>query len=173
MPICVFGNSSNNSENEIDTSLFVWKPCLRTFYMESNIEEDIDLKNQFRIKNLPDPISIREDCIKIYVDNILKNDINFIDGRIKNLNFVRINYQPAVNEHLNPKLYVDTAIDKIPLVENNQDNNFNNHNLTNISSITLNTRAVKDNHVIAKSYINQFHQENERATGDLGIHFYD
>ena len=64
MPIIVFGNSSNNSDNKIDTSLFVEKPYLRTNYIEANIEEDIDLKNQFRIKNLPDPISIREAASK-------------------------------------------------------------------------------------------------------------
>ena len=70
MPINVFGNSSNKSELKIDTSLFVQKPYLRTKYLESNLEEDIDLKNQFRIKNLPDPISIREACSKNYVDNL-------------------------------------------------------------------------------------------------------
>ena len=60
MPINVFGgNSSNNSENRIDASLFVQKPYLRTNYIGSKIEEDIDLKHQYRIKNLPDPISIR------------------------------------------------------------------------------------------------------------------
>ena len=61
MPINVFGNSfsSYDSGNKIDTSLFVQKPYLRANYVESNIEEDTDLKNQFRIKNLPDPISIR------------------------------------------------------------------------------------------------------------------
>ena len=64
MPINVFGNSSNNSEQEIDTSLFVQKPYLRTNYIEANIEEDIDLKNQYRIKKLPDPISIREAASK-------------------------------------------------------------------------------------------------------------
>ena len=48
MPLNVFGNSSfsNNNGNKIDTSLFVKKPYLRTNYIESNIEEDIDLKNQ-------------------------------------------------------------------------------------------------------------------------------
>ena len=46
MPINVFGNSSNNSEHKIDTSLFVQKPYLRTNYIEANIE-DIDLKNQY------------------------------------------------------------------------------------------------------------------------------
>ena len=52
MPINVFGNSnSNNSDIKIDTSLFVQKFYLRTNYIESNIEEDTDLKNQYRIKN--------------------------------------------------------------------------------------------------------------------------
>ena len=64
MPINVFGNSSSNSVSKIDTSLFVQKPYLRTNYIESNIEEDNDLKNQYRIKNLPDPISITEACNK-------------------------------------------------------------------------------------------------------------
>ena len=53
MPIKVFGNSSSSNINgiKIDTSLFVQKRYLITNYIESNIEEDIDLKNQHRIKN--------------------------------------------------------------------------------------------------------------------------
>ena len=58
MPINIFGNSSNNSEQKIDTSLFVQKPYLGINYIESNIEEDINSKNQFKIKKLPDPINI-------------------------------------------------------------------------------------------------------------------
>ena len=69
MPIKVFGNSSNNSENRIDTSLFVQNPYLRTNYIEADMNEDIDVKNQFRIKNLPDPISTREAASKKPVDN--------------------------------------------------------------------------------------------------------
>ena len=45
MPINVFGNSSNNSDDKINTSLFVQKPYLRTNYIESDIEEDINSKN--------------------------------------------------------------------------------------------------------------------------------
>ena len=72
MPINVFGNSSNNNnDNKIDTSLFVQKPYLRTNYIESNIEEDINLKNQFRIKNLPDPTNIQDACNKNYIDNAI------------------------------------------------------------------------------------------------------
>ena len=77
MPNNVFGNSSNNSDHKIDTSLFVQNPYLRTNYIEPNIEEDIDLKNQNRIKNLPGPISIREAAPKNYVDNLF-NDLSLI-----------------------------------------------------------------------------------------------
>ena len=48
MPINVFGHSCSphDNGNKIDTSLFVQKLYLRTNYIESNIEEDIDIKNQ-------------------------------------------------------------------------------------------------------------------------------
>ena len=72
-PINVFGNASNDNVRKIDTSLFVQKPYLRTNYIESNIEEDIDLKNQFRMKNLTDPIGISEPCSKIFVDNLFND----------------------------------------------------------------------------------------------------
>ena len=49
MPIIVFGKSSHDNNNKIDTSIFVQKSYLRTFCKEAIIEEDIDLKNQFRI----------------------------------------------------------------------------------------------------------------------------
>ena len=135
MPINVIGNNnSNNSDNKIDTSLFVQKPYLRTNYIEANIEEDIDLKNQYRIKNLPDPTNLQDACNKKYIDN---------------------------------------AIDKDSLVRNNKDNDFGNYNLTNLNSITLNTQAVKNNQVITKAYVDQFHQENERSRRDLGIDFHN
>ena len=173
MPINVFGNSnSNDNGNKYDTSLFVQKRYLRTNYIESNIE-DIDLKNQFRIKFLLDPISISEACSKNYIDNIQKNDIDFNDVKLETIKFVKVNYQPAVNEHLTPKVYVDNAKDEISLVRNNKENDFGNYNLTNINSITLNTQAVNDNQVITKSYVDQFHQENERTRRDVGLDFYD
>ena len=181
MPINVFGNSSNKSDNKIDTSLFVQKPYLRHNYIEANIEEDIDSKNQFRIKNLPDPISIREAASKNYVDNffndpsIVKNTehIDLNDRNITNARFIQVNQLPQIDSHLTAKLYVDNAIDEPSLVRNNKDNDFGNYNLTNINSITLNTQAVNDNEVITKAYVDQFHQQNERSRRDLGIDFYD
>ena len=72
MPINVFRNSSHDNNIKIDTSLFVEKPYLRTNYIEANIEEDIDLKNQYRFKNLPGPLSTRGACNKNFVDNIFE-----------------------------------------------------------------------------------------------------
>ena len=70
MPIKVFGNisSAHDNGNKIDTSIIVQKPYSRTNYKESNIEEDIDWKNQLGIKNLPDPNCIREPASELYVD---------------------------------------------------------------------------------------------------------
>ena len=118
MPINVFGNFSNNSDNKIDTSLFVQKPYLRTNYIESNVEEDIDLKNQYKIKNLPDPFSIREAASKNYVHNlfndgsIVKNNthIDLNDRNITNARFIQVNQLPQIDSHLTAKLYVDNAI---------------------------------------------------------------
>ena len=80
---------------------------------------------------------------------------------------------PQIDCHLTAKLYVDNAIDEPSLVRNNKDNDFGNYNLTNINSITLNTATVNDNQLITKTYVDQFHQENERSQRDLGIDFYD
>ena len=181
MPINVYGNSSNNSGNKIDTSLFVKKPYLRTNYIESNIEEYIDLRNQFSIKNLPDPFSMREACSKHYVDNlfadpsIIKNSahIDLNDRNITNARFIQVNQLPQIDSHLTAKLYVDNSIDETSLVRNNRDNDFGNYKLTNINSITLNKQAENDNEVITKAYVDQFHQENERSRRDLGIDFYN
>ena len=45
--------------------------------------------------------------------------------------------------------------------------------MTNLDSITLNTQAVNDNQFITKTYVDHFHQENERSRRDLGRDFYD
>ena len=107
---------------------------MRTNYIVSNIEKDIDLRNQFRIENLPDPISIREPASKNYVDNlfsdpsIIKNTthIDLNDRNNTNARFIQVNQLPQIDPHLTAKLYVDNAIDESSLVRNTQDNDSNN-----------------------------------------------
>ena len=56
MPINVFGNSnSNDNNNKNGTSRFVQKSYLRSIYIETDIDHDINLKNQYKIINLPQP----------------------------------------------------------------------------------------------------------------------
>ena len=181
MPINVFGSHSHVNKNKIYTSLFVQKPYPRHNYIEVNIEEDINLKNQYRIKNLPDPISIREAASKKYVDNLFNDPsivrntahIDLNDRNITNARVIQVNQWPQIDSLLTPKIYVDNIIDESSLVQNNQGNDFNNYNLNNINSFTLNIQAVNDNQVITKAYVDQFHQENERSRRDLRIDFYN
>ena len=119
MLINVFGKSfsSHDSDNKIDTTQFVQKPYLRTNYIENNIEEDINLINQYRIKILPGLFSIREAASKIFVDtkfndrSLIKNTshVDFNDKNLDNVSFVEVNSMPAAVEHLSAKYYVDNA----------------------------------------------------------------
>ena len=181
MPINGFGNSSHDNNNKIDKSLFVQKPYLRTNYIESNREEDIDFKNQNRIKNLTDPINTQDAWSKKYVENLFNDPsinrnnehIDLNDRNITNARFIQLNQLPQIDSHLTAKLYVDNAVDEPSLVRKIQNNDFNNNNLTKITSITLNKEAENDKEVITKAYVDQFLQENERSRGDSGIDFYE
>ena len=184
MPINVFGKSSNNSDNKIDTSLFVQKPYLRSNYIEAKIEEDIDLKNQYRIKNCLDPISIHDVCSKNYVDNlfndssIVKNnkDNDFGNYNLTNINSITLNKQAENDNEVITKAYVDQFhndmernrrdvglsfyIEEPNLVKNNQDNDFNDNKLKNIDSIQANRNPISDNEISNKKYVDDSMQEN-------------
>ena len=177
MPIIVFGNSSNNSEQKIDTSMFVQKPYLRTNYIESNIEEDIDLKNQYRIKNLTNPINIHDACNKNYVDNSINeislirnnNDSDFGNYKLSNIHSITLNKAPENDNEVITKFYVDQFRQKNErsrrdvgfdfydesndLVKNIRDNDLNDNKLTNIDSVQVNRNPSSDNELANKKYI--------------------
>ena len=179
MPINVFGNSSNNNnnDNKIDTSLFVKKPYLRNNYIESNIEEDINLKNQDKIKNLINPIDLFDACNKNYIDNTIDEssllrldpnetlDLNNQDSILLNstktspITIIELPTKAYIdslheeNERSRRNLGIDFYNESSDLVKNNQDNDFNNYKLTNINSITINNNPTEDNHVSNKKYI--------------------
>ena len=50
-----FGSAINSSGSIVSTNTGVTKTYIKTNYIESNIEEDIDMKNTFKIKNHPNP----------------------------------------------------------------------------------------------------------------------
>ena len=90
IPINVFGNSpsSPDNSNKTDARAFVQKPFLRTSYFESNIEGDIDMKNQFKVRNLPCAIEISDAVCKSFVasglndPSIIRNTAH-VDSMIK------------------------------------------------------------------------------------------
>ena len=67
---------------------------------------------------MPDPISIRDACSKIYADtlfndpSIIKNtaNIDLNDRNITNARFIQVNQWPQIESHLTPRLFVDNAI---------------------------------------------------------------
>ena len=98
-----------------DTSVFIQNPYLRTNYKESNIEENIDLKNQYRVKSLPDPVSITEAASKNYTDNSIdeitlvgnNKDNGFSNFYFTNINSITLNTQAVNDNEVITKAYVD------------------------------------------------------------------
>ena len=186
MPINVFGNSSSSygNGNKNDTGLFVQEPKFPTNCVECNIEEDIDLKSQFKIKNLPDLISIREEASKNYVDNKLNdpskikntNHVDFDDKNLNTIHFIRVNSIPTLEEQLTPKIYVDQAIsddvDNSSFLGLDPDEKLN---LDEQDSIILNSALTSPTTMIeipTKSYVDSLH-ESSRKRRDFSSVFND
>ena len=77
MPTKEFGIISRDTEIKLDTSHFDQKPYLRFYYIESNIEPDLDLENQCEIKKQPISSSSQGAAAKVSVDNRC-NDLSII-----------------------------------------------------------------------------------------------
>ena len=190
MPLNVFGGSSDNSI-EIDTSAFVKKTDLRVNYIESDMEEDINMKNQFRIKNLPNPINLQDPATKYYVDNKTNNIVNDIDNNTivrnnKNTNFnnntftglesIYVNRDPNFPLEVSTKQYTDDSIDETTILRNNKDNNLNNNELTNIKAISLNVDPINKfddyeiDNLVPKSIIDEFVSTNIDEQSLLRLH---
>ena len=135
------------------------------------------MKNQYRITNLPDPLSIRDACSKNYVDNsidetpLIRNnrDNDFGNHNLTNINSITPNKQAENDNEVITKAYVDQFHQENQqsrrnlginfydessiLVKNNQDYDFNDKKLTNINSITINRNSTSDSELSNKKYI--------------------
>ena len=176
----VFGSSSSSqSDSQIDTTNFLKKSYINTNYIETNMEEDIDMKNQFYIKNLPN-INNSNDCMnKIYADtnylksshydnnSIVRNNVNtnFNNNTFTGLDSIYVNRDPTYNLELCTKQYTDTLVDESTILRNNQDNNLKNDEISNIKAISVN--LIRNNkfddyeidEIIPKSIITNLYQQ--------------
>ena len=126
----VFGSTSSTNQANLDTTLFVQKPYLRTNYLEYDMEEDIDMKQKFKIKNLVDPTNDFGAANKAYID---KN--------ISESTLLRIpTYEPLTNDYVSLKNVESNKV--IELATKNyvkDDISIKNYNKTNdtIDSIDI------------------------------------
>ena len=152
-----FGSSNDNiSSNKIDTSSFVQKPYLRTNYIEADIEEDIDMKNQFYIKNLPKPINLDDAISKRFGDtnylkisnydndSIVRNNThtNFNNNTLIGLSSIYLNKDPEYDLQVSTKQYVDNKFNDSSIMKNTNHIDFKDHNLTNVRFIQVNSYPV-------------------------------
>ena len=135
MPIYVSGNSSssNINDNEIETSLFVQKPYLRSLYMEANIEGDVDMKNQFKNKNLPCPQGNSDAVCIFYVDNLFKylNIYSITLNKQAENDDAHVDQFHQENEQSRQDFGLDFYDESSDIVKINQDIDLNDNNLTN------------------------------------------
>ena len=164
-----FGRATSNTSTSASN---VTRSYIRANYIESNLEEDIDMKNQFKILNLPNPTLLQDPATKYYVDNktvdLVPNsefDNTTIVRTNKNNNFngntitgcesVYVNRDPQYDLELSTKQYTDTLIDESSIVRNNKDIIFS-------KSISLNTDPTKQfddyeiDNILPKSVITEF-----------------
>ena len=184
-----FGRPIYNRGSNTNTG--VSKSYVRANYIESNIEEDIDLKNQFKIKNLPNPINLQDPATKYYVDNKTNNIVNEIDNNTivrnnKNTNFnnitftglesIYVNRDPNFPLEVSTKQYTDDSIDESTIVRNNKNNDLNNNELNNIKSISLNVDPINKfddyeiDNLVPKSIIDEFVSTNIDEPTLLRLH---
>ena len=126
------------SGSSVTTKRGVTKSYVRANYIESSMEEDIDMKNQFKLKNLPNPTNLQDPTTKYYVDSKTNNlvpigelDNNSIVRKNKNNNFNRntitelesvyVNRDPNFSLELSTKQYTDDSIDEHSLLRLHKD----------------------------------------------------
>ena len=169
MPINNFSNSSSNSsDNKIDTSLFVQKSYLRHNYIESNMEENIKMKNQYRLKNLPFPLSINEAASKDYVDGAiilgvnealllrLHPDIALKIFEINELDSILLDstiISPRTTLEIPTKNYVDNKFNDPSIIKNTEHKDLNDRNITNARFIQVNQWPQIDSHLTPRLYV--------------------
>ena len=104
MTINVFGNSLTSLNDKIDLSQYARKSYIRSNYIETDINHNIDLKNQYKLINIPNPINNNDSVNKIYIDtkiadmikrNIQNDDyISFLDN--DNVEYKLVRYRQKI-----------------------------------------------------------------------------
>ena len=161
MLIKICSSTSHNVENKLDASSFVEKIYLRTNYIESKIEEGIDMRNQFGTKKSIRPIKATEGVCRSYVvkkfdePSVIRSNAH-VDSNNKtldNIHSVKVNSLPTIIEHFTLKLIVDIGIDEFTMVRTYRKNDFNNSSLVNVTGKILNFEISNYKHAASKLFV--------------------
>ena len=95
------------------------KSYLRSNYIETDIDHDINIKNQYRIINLPSPIKDKDGVNKIYIDNKIAD---IIKRNIQNDDFVSFldndNNEYKLKRYHEDKFLTDETLFQLRNLEN-------------------------------------------------------
>lgn len=136
-----FGRAISSGSSNSTTG--ITRSYVRANYIESNMEEDIDMKQQYKMKNLPTPTNEFDAVNKQYVDQksydyvpISEYDNTTIVRTNKNNNFngntiqgcesIYVNRDPQYDLELTTKQYVDTSIHQNSLLRLDPSEKLNN-----------------------------------------------
>ena len=164
-----FNRPINGYGSRAETS-GVTKAYIRSNYIESEIEENIDLKNYFRIKNVPNPenefdsvsrkyVDLRSESIARYVDEKSASVERYVDEKSMSIQKECLDAQSAMERSIDEisstaSRYVDenfvsiSNLENNTIVRNNQENNMNNNSIKNIEQIELNKAPINANHAV-------------------------
>ncbi len=154
-----FGRAISGSSATNNTG--VTKSYVRANYIESNIEEDIDMKQQFKLKNLPNPTDDFDAVNKMYVDDktilvdntLVRNnrDNDMGNNRITGVNMMYVARDPieSVDGTMTPwavvrKAYVDNH-ERICFIDKN--NNMKGNRISNVGD------PIFDEDATTKAYV--------------------
>ena len=162
-----FGRPINrDSKSNIKTSE-VTKSYIRDNYIESEMEENIDMKNKYYIKNLPNPIELDDGMNKRYADtnylkisnydnnSIVRNDrnMNFNSVTFTGLDSIYVNRDPLYDTELATKQYTDDKFNDPSIVKNTDHVDFNDKNLDNVRFVNVNSYPAVNSHLTCKEYV--------------------
>ena len=131
------------------------------------MEEDIDMKNQFYIKNLPSAINLDDAISKRFGDtnylkisnydnnSIVRNDrnMNFNSITFTGLDSIYVNRDPIYDTELATKKYTDDKFNDESLMKNTDHIDFQDHNLTNVRFVQVNSYPAINSHLTCKEYV--------------------
>ena len=163
-----FGRPINRdkTKSNIKTS-DVTKSYIRDNYIESEMEENINMKNKYYIKNIPLAVELDDSISKRYGDtnylkisnydndSIVRNNThtNFNNNTLIGLNSIYLNQDPEYDLQVSTKQYVDNKFNDPSIVKNTDHVDFNDKNLDNVRFVNVNSYPADNSHLTCKEYV--------------------